>query len=95
MEATKRWTNAKIGWSGKNGNIVTQNLESHLTQGCVDSLIVFGLDGKVSQQASYVRYLKFQVISFYGEGGGLQHLSFHGTLKGESKKVGSTLEKIK
>ena len=95
MEATKRWANVKIGWSGKNDNIVPKNIKSNLTQGCVDSLIEFGLDGKVSQQASYVRYLKFQVISFYGEGGGLQHLSFHGTSKRESKKVGSTLEKIK
>ena len=49
----------------------------------------------MSPQTSYVKYLKFQVLSFYGEGGGLQHLSFHGTSKLESKKVGFILEKRK
>ena len=38
----------------------------------------FGFSDQVSQQAKTVRFVKLQIGTFYGEGGGLRHLSFTG-----------------
>ena len=40
----------------------------------------FGLSDQVSQQSRTVRFVKFTTETFYGEGGGLRHLSFDGVL---------------
>ena len=38
----------------------------------------FGFSDKISQQARTVRFVKVQVLEFYGLGGGLRYLSFTG-----------------
>ena len=38
----------------------------------------FGFSDQISQQARTVRFVKLQVLEFYGLGGGLRHLSFTG-----------------
>ena len=38
----------------------------------------FGFSDQISQQLRTVRFVKLIIQSFYGEGGGLRHLSFSG-----------------
>ena len=40
-----------------------------------------GLGDHVSQQERTVRFIKLRIDSYYGEGGGLRHLSFNGPLR--------------
>ena len=54
-------------------------------QECKFSLDTVGLSDHVSQQERTVRYIKFRVVSYYGEGGGLGHLSFNGPLRKQGR----------
>ena len=47
----------------------------------------YGFSDQVSQQSRTVRFVKFRIESFYGEGGGLRHLSFGGTLAPQGRKI--------
>ena len=50
---------------------------------CNFGLHKLGFGDHVSQQKRTVRFIKIQVESFYGEGGGLRQLSFAGSFAKE------------
>ena len=53
----------------------------------------FGFSDQVNQQDRTVRFVKLQVVSFYGKGGGLRYLSFDGPLKDQGKYISTIVSK--
>ena len=54
-------------------------------QDCNYGLQTFGFSDNVGQQKRTVRFIKLQIESFYGEGGGLRYLSFAGPFAKQRK----------
>ena len=49
----------------------------------------FGFSDQISQQEKAVRFIKLNIETFYGEGGGLRQLSFHGPPMSDKPLEGS------
>ena len=52
----------------------------------------FGFSDQISQQLKTVRFVKLRIESFYGEAGGLRHLSFGGTIAPQGINIKQEVE---
>lgn len=62
-------------------------MKKKLPKTCTYGKHDFAFSDRVSQQDRTVQFVKLQMVSFYGDSGGLRFLSFDGTLKEQGRII--------